>query len=216
MEPLALKTYLQAIVPLSEEDWKAGAGAFAREQLRRGDYYLREQQYCNKISFIESGLFRLFYLHEGAEKIMMFFSEQQFVTDYFGYLSRTPSIRPIQAVEDSVIYTITREKLEALFAASKSWERMGRLLAERSYLLAVQRANRLLHDDPDTRFDALLREYPGLMQRVPQYMIASYLNVQPETLSRIKRRRMGHTNIRPSIHDPLNPDTPGSVLDPDQ
>ena len=68
----------------SEEDWKAGAGAFAREQLRRGDYYLREQQYCNKISFIESGLFRLFYLHEGAEKIMMFFSEQQFVTDYFG------------------------------------------------------------------------------------------------------------------------------------
>lgn len=197
MEAVALKTYLQTIVPLSEEDWQASAGSFTRELLRKGDYYLREQQYCNKISFIESGLFRLFYLHDGAEKIMMFFSEQQFFTDYFGYLSHTPSIRQIQAVEDSVIYTITREKLEALFAASKSWERIGRLLAERSYLLAVQRANRLL-------------------QRVPQYMIASYLNVQPETLSRIKRRRMGHTNIRPSIHDPLNPDIPGSVLDPDQ
>ncbi|WP_421946344.1 Crp/Fnr family transcriptional regulator [Phaeodactylibacter xiamenensis] len=203
---MLFKSYLQQVASLSEEEWEAASSVFTRDTYPKGAYYIREQQYCNKISFIEKGLFKLFYLHEGAEKIMMFFSEQQFVTDYFSYLTRTPSVRPIQAVEDSVVYSIFRDDLEALFNTSKNWERIGRLLAERSYIISVQRANRLLHDDPDTRFDALVREQPELLQRVPQYMIASYLNVKPETLSRIKRRRMGLDSIKPSVHDPIDPD----------
>ncbi len=203
---MILKTYLQQLCPLSDQEWAVAAPAFKKEHFQKGDYYIREHQYCDKISFIGSGLFRLFYLHEGEERIMMLFSEQQFVTDYFGYLTRTPSVRPIQAVEDSVVYSIFREDLEVLFNTSKNWERIGRLLAERSYIISVQRANRLLHDDPDTRFDALVREQPELWQRVPQYMIASYLNMKPETLSRIKRRRMGLDSIKPSVHDPIDPD----------
>ena len=203
---MLFKTYLQQVASLSEEEWEAASSVFTREVYPKGGYYIREQQYCNKISFIEKGLFKLFYLHEGAEKIMMFFSEQEFVTDYFAYLARTPSVRPIQAVEDAVVYSISRNNLETLFNTSKNWERIGRLLTERSYVIAVQRANRLLHDDPDTRFDALLREQPDLLQRVPQYMIASYLNMKPETLGRIKRRRIGRGSIKPSVHDPIDPD----------
>jgi CRP-like cAMP-binding protein len=67
-------------------------------------------------------------------------------------------------------------------------------MAERAYILAVQRANRLLHDDFDTRFITFMTEYPSLLLRVPQYMIASYLDMTPETLSRVKKEHSKTTH----------------------
>ena len=136
---------------------------------------------------------------------MLFFSEGQFVTDYFGYLTRTPSIRPIQALEDSMVYSIAHDHLQQLFDASKQWERQGRMMAERAYIISVQRANRLLHDDYDTRFATFMQEYPSLLQRVPQYMIASYLNMTPETFSRVKKRMTLQGKLKTSIHSPIDP-----------
>jgi CRP-like cAMP-binding protein len=177
---------------------------FRLEKLQKNDYYLREGQYIDKISFVESGLFRLFYQVEGEEKIMLFFSENQFMTDYFGYLTRSSSIRPIQALEDSTVYSIDRENLNRLFKASKEWEHIGRVLAESAYITSVHRANRLLHDDYDTRLNTFIQENPNLMQRVPQYMIASYLNMTPETLSRVKKRIMKSKSVKDTIHEELS------------
>ncbi len=201
-----LKGYLERLTPLSDAEWEAAAPFFTKEKVAKGDYYLREDRYCNKVSFIESGLFKLFYLKDGEERIMLFFSEGQFVTDYFSFLTSTPSIRPIQAIEDSVIHTITRDSLQQLFDNHSTWQKVGRLMAERAYVFSVQRANRLLHDDPDTRFASFMIERPHLLNRVPQYMIASYLHLTPETLSRIKKRLMKDGRDRTSIHHPLDPD----------
>ncbi len=200
-----LKAFLQKIAPLPPEEWARTQSFFFRETVQKGAYYIKAGQYASKVSFIESGLFKLYYLAASRERIMMFFSENQFVTDYFGYLTHTPSVRPIQAVEDAVLYSISRDDLNRLFDASKTWEKIGRILAERAYVVSVQRANRLLHDDPDTRFATFMQEYPTLLQRVPQYMIASYLDMTPETLSRIKKRLMKAPPARGSVHDPLDP-----------
>lgn len=123
------------------------------------------------------------------------------MSDYFGFLTNTASIRPIQALEDSLIYSIEKKNLDKLFDYSKNWERIGRQLAESAYVTSVLRANRLLHDDYNTRVKTFLEESPSLIQRVPQYMIASYLNMTPETLSRVKRRIMKTGDIKGTIHN---------------
>lgn len=127
------------------------------------------------------------------------------LTDYFGYLTQTPCIRPIEALEDSLVYTITREKLNNLLETSQAWSTIARIMAERAYILAVQRANRLLHDGFDTRFITFMSEHPSLWQRVPQYMIASYLDMTPETLSRVKRRTFKKEPSLRSIHAGIDP-----------
>lgn len=200
-----LQAYLEKISPLTAEEVNLTLQSFKMETYKKGDFFIKEGGYCNKISFISSGLFKLYYLVDGQEKIMLFFNEGQFVTDYFGYLTKTPSIRPIEALEDSIVYTTTREQLNALFETSKTWSTIARIMAERAYILAVQRANRLLHDDFDTRFITFMTEYPTLLQRVPQYMIASYLDMTPETLSRVKKRTFKNNPSLKSIHAGIDP-----------
>ncbi len=186
---------------LTGEEINFAKGFFIPEEIKKGAFYLKEGQISNNVSFIEKGLFRLFYQLEGEEKIMLFFSESQLMSDYFGFLTNTASIRPIQALEDSLIYSIEKQSLNKLFDYSKNWERIGRQLAETAYVTSVLRANRLLHDDYNTRVKTFLEESPSLMQRVPQYMIASYLNMTPETLSRVKRRIMKTGDIKVTIHN---------------
>jgi len=197
---MRLKEFLLNIYHFSDEDLDMVLGCFYQESFKKGDYFLNAGKICNKISFLESGLFRLFYQVDGEEKIMLFFAENEFMTDYFGFLTQSPSIRPIQALEDSIVYSIERKQLNLLFDKSKSWERVGRKLAESAYVTSVLKANRLLHDDYDTRLKTFIEESPTLIQRVPQYMIASYLNMTPETLSRVKKRIMKNSEVKDSIH----------------
>ena len=200
-----LQAYLEKISPLNKEEWSLTLQAFKGEKYGKGDFFINEGRHCNKVSFLSKGLFKLYYLTEGQEKIMLFFAEGQFLTDYFGYLTQTPSIRPIQALEESIVYTITRDKLNHLIKTSQTWSNIARIMAEGAYILAVQRANRLLHDDFDTRFITFMTEYPSLLQRVPQHMIASYLNMTPETLSRVKKRTFKNNPSLKSIHSGIDP-----------
>lgn len=197
---MTLIDFLKTFGDLTDEEIDFAIGFFIKEKYNKGEYYLKEGQLSSKVSFIEKGLYRLFYQLNGEEKNMLFFSESQIMTDYFGYLTNTKSIRPIQALEDSIIYSIEKSNLTRLFDFSKNWERIGRQLAESAYVTSVMRANRLLHDDHNTRVKTFIDESPSLMQRVPQYMIASYLNMTPETLSRVKKRIMKADDVKNTIH----------------
>jgi len=192
--------FFTTLVKLTDEEANFALKLFIPEEVKKGEFYLKEGQISNKISFIEEGLFKLFYQLNGEERIMLFFSESQLMTDYYSFLTNTVSIRPIQALENSLIYSIEKKNLNKLFEYSKNWERIGRQLAESAYVTSVLRANRLLHDDYNTRFKTFIEESSFLMQRVPQYMIASYLNMTPETLSRVKKRMMKMDDVKSSIH----------------
>jgi CRP-like cAMP-binding protein len=192
--------FFTTLVKLTDEEANFALKLFIPEEVKKGEFYLKEGQISNKISFIEEGLFKLFYQLNGEERIMLFFSESQLMTDYYSFLTNTVSIRPIQALENSLIYSIEKKNLNKLFEYSKNWERIGRQLAESAYVTSVLRANRLLHDDYNTRFKTFIEESSFLMQRVPQYMIASYLNMTPETLSRVKKRMMKMNDVKSTIH----------------
>lgn len=199
-----LGQFLKQLVPFEKEELHTVLGCFKEIEVARDQFYVEEDRICKKAAFIKKGLFKLFYTADGAERIMLFFQENQFVTDYYSFLTQTPSKRPVQAIEDSVIYNISYQDFRKLFDANRMWERVGRILAERAYIYSVQRGNRIIHDDPDTRFITFLKEYPTLIQRLPQYMIASYLNMTPETYSRVKKRiNLKDIEKFNSIHDPI-------------
>ncbi|MEL7339543.1 MAG: Crp/Fnr family transcriptional regulator, partial [Bacteroidota bacterium] len=204
-DKLSPQAILQNLAPISQKDWEQIQPQIKQEQIARHEFFVRPGQTCDRVAIIILGLFRLFYQTEEGDKNMLFFAEGQFMTDYFSYLTQTPSIRPIQALEDSLVVSIPKTAIDHLFQTNLSWANLGRQMAESAYLTAVQRGNRLLHDDFDTRFDTFIQEQPSLLNRVPQYMIASYLNMTPETFSRIKKRRFKTQSAPNSIHDPLEP-----------
>jgi CRP-like cAMP-binding protein len=81
--------------------------------------------------------------------------------------------------------------MNALFRQSQEFERLGRILAEQAFIFVSQRFASMLLESPETRYQRLVQERPKVMQRVPQYMIASYLGITPEALSRIRKRLAG-------------------------
>lgn len=183
-----LKNYLKQFDLFDDNELDQSLSCFKKIVIPKGEHYLKENDVCKKLAFVSKGLFRLYYTIDGVERNKLFFQEYQFVTDFYSWLTETPSQRPIQAIENSTIYSVSKTDFEKLLASSPKWERLGRLLAERAYIVSVHQANRVIHDDPDTRFMTFLKEFPTLLQRVPQYMIASYLNMTPETYSRVKKR----------------------------
>lgn len=182
-----LKKHIETIAPLDNEEWKLAKDLFKEEEISKGDYLVRLDEVCTKIAFVLKGLFRMFYIVNDEENTTLFFSENQFVTDYFSFLTQTPSIGPIQAIEDSIVYSISYSDLQKLYEF-KNWERIGRIMSERAFSFSVMEANRFIHDDFDTRYVTFIKENPDYVQRIPQYMIASYLKMTPETLSRVKKR----------------------------
>ncbi len=202
-----LRNFLKQFDAFDDKELDESLTCFKKVQIRKEGFYVKEGDVCKKAAFIKKGLFKLYYNPDGLERIMLFFQENQFVTDYYSFLTQTPGKRPIQAIEDSVVYNVTYNDFQKLFDRSKQWERVGRMLAERAYIYSVQRANRIIHDDPDTRFLTFLKEYPALLQRVPQYMIASYLNMTPETYSRVKKRiNLKEPDSFTPVHDQIKKD----------
>lgn len=181
------KKHLDCIAPLNDEEWIFAKDLFRKEEICKGDFFIKFDEVCKKTAFVSSGLFRMFYFVNGEENTTLFFSENQFVSDYYSFLTQTPSIGPIQALEDSIVYSISYIDLQKLYEF-KSWERIGRIMAERAFSFSVLEANRFLHDDYETRYVTFFNENPDYFQRIPQYMIASYLKMTPETLSRVKKR----------------------------
>ncbi len=200
-----LKIFLKQFDSFDEEELDESLTYFKKIRIDKNEYYVKEGQICKKVAFIKKGIFKLYYNLDGVQHIMLFFQENQFVTDFYSYLTQTPSRRIIQALEDSVLFSITRKDLNYLYETSKIWGKLGRIFAERAYIVSVQKANRLLHDDFDTRVNTFMQEYPTLIQRVPQYMIASYLDMTPETLSRVKRRLMKDPDTKASVHNSIDP-----------
>jgi CRP-like cAMP-binding protein len=198
---MLLRSYLSKLNVLSEKEIEIVFSAFVPKKVSKGDHIVAPGALCTQIFFVESGIFRLYYQVEGEEKVMLFFQEGQFATDYFGFLTGSPSIRPVQALEDSVVQSLSKSALEKLYQTIPSWNFVGRILAERAYVFSVIRANKLLHDHPDIRVNDFLTHHADLLQRIPQYLIASYLDMKPETFSRIKKRLISRGEVKKSIHN---------------
>ena len=138
------------------------------------------------LSFVVKGLLRKYFIRDKEEVVTQVFKEGDVVVSSVSYFSGTPSRYNIETIEPTTVLSLTYANMEKLFSTDPKWERMGRLVMA-DFLL--QREHWLLDNinyTPRQRFFRFIKEEPDLLKRVPQKWLASYLNIKPETFSRLK------------------------------
>jgi CRP/FNR family transcriptional regulator, anaerobic regulatory protein len=159
-----------------------------QQSIAKDEYLFREGDVCQFAGFILKGCFRVFLLKDGKEITLDFFLENRPIADYESYFRKRPTPFYFQAVESSELLILGPSCLELLFEAPLHGQRLQRLFVETLFFRMRDKLLSLYADDPETRYLNLLQNEPELVQRVPQYHLASYLGIEPESLSRLKRR----------------------------
>lgn len=191
MSNLLFQTIRQYI-PFSSADETVAQRLFFKKLHKKGDRLLAEGEICRNITFIESGLVRYYINKDGEERTNYFNKEGEFVCDYPSFLPQRPSIVNIQALEDCTVWMISFEGIQRFYKEVEHGERFGRLAIESVFVSVVSQIASIYTDTPEMRYQNFLLNYPAIVQRVPQYYIASYVGVKPQSLSRIRKRLSGN------------------------
>jgi CRP-like cAMP-binding protein len=164
--------------------------SLSQRSVDKGGHLFREGEIAQGLFFIRSGLVRYYYLVDGVEHTGQFFSEGAFLADVFALTTGAPGLQNIDALEPSDVIVIPRPALVAAFEADHAYERFGRRMMEEAMAGSQRRTASLLKLSAEERYERFVSTRPEIARRIPQYLIASYLGVTPEGLSRIRRRRV--------------------------
>jgi len=179
---------ISSYIRLSDEDLNFSTQFYKQKKVSKGEFIIQPDQYVKHWHFVDSGCFCFYTLKDGKEKVMEFFTEGDFFTDIYAYLQESPSNSYVRATEDSVIYYASKADVQKTFDHSHKIERIGRLTMQEAVLKTYRRIAHLNSLSNEERYLRLLEKRPTLFQRVPQYLIASYLGLTPVGLSKIRRR----------------------------
>ena len=185
------KNWLRQVSFLTEKDCSLFEPFLKTKNYNANEYFLTEGKVCQEIGFVNKGCFRTYYLADGKEINTHFTFDNEFVTDYDSFLQSKPSRYFIQALEDTQIVTFNLSALQSAYNQSQNWERFGRMIAEQSYKLTTQRVESFLFLDGEQRYLDLLKNQPQIFERIPLYHIASYLGLERESLSRLRKKVAG-------------------------
>ena len=183
-----IRGWLQNFPFLTTEDYDFFKPFLTLKKIRPQEIILSEGEICREMAFINSGAFRLYYLQDGKEINSHFFLEHEFMVDFSSFLHQKPSRSYIEALEAAEIVTFNYQLLQDAYNTSKNWERFGRLMAEYTYTITVDRVDSFLFLDGKERYLKLVETRPHIFDRVPLYHIASYLGMERESLSRIRKK----------------------------
>ncbi len=184
-----IKAYYKSLVPgLQEEGWNKLQERFTIQQLKKGELLVRNGEICRQVSFINKGLVRLFYLVDGKEISTGFVAENEYVSEYESFLTTQPSSGNIDALEDCELVNLSYNDMQAMYQLNPVFEIFGRKIAEILFIMISSQTTRLLTMTPEERYQSVIQNHPFIIQRVPQYMIASFIGITPEHLSRLKKR----------------------------
>ncbi len=185
-----IKVYLDQIATISNEDWEFFISKLHRRTIKKKTIFLGVNEIENHISFIEAGVVRLFIPKENPEKEITFgFSfKNQFISAYDSFLTQKPSAYQLQALTETTILSITYSDLQEVYKTTQIGNLIGRLTAERLFLLKSKREQNLLNLTAEERYMKLFKERPELIKVIPLKYISSYIGVTAQALSRIRKR----------------------------
>lgn len=155
---------------------------------KKKEFLLKSEEVCTYKFFVGKGLVRQYILKEnGNEKIQGFALENWWITNLDSFINESPSVSAIQAIEETTVLQISKKDIENLYIQLPKLERVFRIISEKM-IIALQRRHDVYMDQSSSdRYTTFINQIPHFAQRVPQYMIASYLDITPEYLSEIRK-----------------------------
>jgi len=185
-----IKAYLDQIATISNSDWDFFTSKLQRRVIPRKAIFLKINTIENHISFIESGAVRLYIPKENPEKEITFgFSfKDQFISAYDSFLTQKPSAYELQALSETTLLSISYDDLQTVYKTTQIGNLIGRLTAERLFLLKSKREQNLLNLTAEERYVKLFKERPEVLKFIPLKYISSYIGVTAQALSRIRKR----------------------------
>lgn len=185
-----LEQYISSYFGLRQADLETVGKMFHEEVLKKGDYYLKTGAACNKLSFIKTGILRIYVNTEQKEVTQWVSSQGYFVTDLSGLVFGTPSRWTIQALSDTVLYTIEREDYNRIGQLIPRWHELEKLFIAKCFSLLEDRIFGHLSLSAEERYRFFYEKNKELFNQVPLQYLASMLGMTPETFSRIRKKTL--------------------------
>ena len=162
------------------------------KKLRRKQYLLQEGDVCKNIAFVEKGALRTYTVDDlGTEHILQFALEGWTISDLYSFLTGEASTYNIDALEAAELVLVSKAAHEEMLQTIPKYETYVRLQVTGAYIALQRRITSVLSLTTEERYKNFTATYPNIVQRVPQHMIASFMGLTPETLSRVRKRMAG-------------------------
>lgn len=182
----ALKEYLAKFVDLTDEELEVITSIAEVRTYDKKVKLIDEGEYENYFNFIVKGLARKFFYKDEEEIITQLAKEGELISSSVSFLSGEKSLYIVETIEPTTFLSFSKDSIEMLYARDKKWQRLGRLIITDLFLQKESwDLERMLYSTQE-RFVRFVSNNSNLFQRVPQKYLASYLNIQPETFSRLK------------------------------
>lgn len=183
-----MKEFIVNNFNISEKDAGLFSDSFDEIVLNKGDKFIEYGRITNKIGFVKKGLLKCIIIGSRKNVVDDFAFEGQFVTNYYSFLKREKSNKDIVCLSSCVLKVITRKKIEELSEKHSFIQHLARLMSEQLFISTAKKLEDLRLLSAEERYLDLVRINEKIVTKIPQYEIASYLNVTPETISRIRNR----------------------------
>jgi len=180
---------IKRYVLLTPEDEQDFISIVQTQRIKKRQFIVQPNFVCSHQTYVLEGAFRSYFLDaSGNEHTIQFAIEDWFISDFSSYISQTPASLFVEALEDSVIQQISYNDVENLCSKNPKFERFFRLVAQKSFAFSQRRVLSNLGKTAEERYVEFQQLYPSIVQRVPQYALASYLGMSAEFLSKIRKR----------------------------
>ncbi len=182
-----LLDYINRVVTLTGEEESMLVSMCSHRKLLKGQYFLQQGDVCKFSGFVISGCTKTFYVdEEGQEHVIMFSIEDWWTSDMGSYITQKPADFNVQCLENTELIQFSYENQQQMMQEIPKLERFFRIIIERAFVASQKRIVRNMSMSAKDRYLFFRNEYPKIEQRIPQYLIASYLGITKEFLSKIK------------------------------
>ncbi|WP_305983307.1 Crp/Fnr family transcriptional regulator [Roseivirga thermotolerans] len=189
MDIAPLIDYMQKFVELEPQEVEIIQKHTSLRNYLKGQFVVQQGDVCRHESFVVEGCLRTFYVDEkGQEHTVMFAIENWWTADLGSFLTQTPAHYNVQCLENTKVIQFSHTNLENLYLQVPKMERFFRIILQRAYVASERRLVRSYSLTAKERYLKFRQDYPLIEQRVPQYMIASYLGITKEFLSKIRNQ----------------------------
>lgn len=181
-----LREHIEKIVPLSEDEFAFIAAHFTVKKFRKHQFLIQEGEEVKYSYFVVSGLLKLVHTDDtGKQRVVSFAMEDWWESDYYAYFTQTKATMSLECLEDTEVLCLLLEDYKKLCDSSQKMQRFFLEKANFGFIGSQRRIISWLTSNSKERYEQLLKQYPSLIQRVPKSLLAAYLGVSRETLSRL-------------------------------